>query len=148
MSQKLYLGIDVAKNSFQVASRPVQIQGSYPNTRPGHRDLIGALRPGQIALIVLEATGGYEKALAAELVQAGYNVVVANPRQVRDFAGGLGRRAKTDPIDADTLALFSAKKSRSPLKRRPTPPPRPWLNWSPDVVNSSTCTPRKPIGPR
>ena len=121
MSPEFYLGIDVAKNSFQVASRPVQIQGSYPNTRPGHRDLIGDLRPCQIARIVLEATGGYEKALAAELVQAGYNVVVANPRQVRDFARGMGRLAKTDPIDADTLALFGEKVPLTPK----TPPNAP-----------------------
>lgn len=114
MSQKLYLGIDVAKNSFQVASRPAQIQASYPNTRPGHQDLLRALRPLEIALIVLEATGGYEKALAAELVQAGYSVVVANPRQVRDFARGMGRLAKTDPIDADTLALFGEKVPLTP----------------------------------
>jgi transposase len=57
-------------------------------------------------LIVMEATGGYERSLAGELLQAGYNVVIANPRQVRDFARGMGELAKSDTIDAGILAMF------------------------------------------
>jgi transposase len=106
MSTALFIGIDIAKASFQVASRPVQLHGSYLNTRQGHRDFIHSLKDLSVAQIILEATGGYEKPLAAELVQAGYNVIIANPRQVRDFARGIGTLAKTDPIDADVLALF------------------------------------------
>jgi transposase len=59
------------------------------------------------ALIVLEATGGYEAALVAALATAGLPVVVANPRQVRDFAKATGQLAKTDAIDAQVLALFA-----------------------------------------
>jgi len=118
MSQPLWIGIDVAKDAFQVASRPAQLRGAWLNTRPGHREFLGALEGLTIARIILEATGGYEKALAVELVQAGYAVVVAHPRQVRDFARGLGRLAKTDPLDADTLAQFGEK-----VPLTPKPPP-------------------------
>lgn len=106
MSPTLVLGIDIAKESFVVASRPAQIQGCYPNTRQGHQQLLGDLSDQHVELIVMEASGGYERALAGELVQAGQSVVVANPRQVRDFARGVGRLAKTDPIDADVIAHF------------------------------------------
>jgi transposase len=107
MSITFCIGIDVAKETFQVASQPAQLQGSYLNTRKGHRDFLHSLGDLSVTQIVLEATGGYEKPLAAELVQAGYCVVVANPRQVRDFARGIGKLAKTDPIDANVLAQFS-----------------------------------------
>jgi len=94
MSHELFVGIDIAKASFQVASRPAQLSGSFLNTRQGYRKFLTRLGDLSVTLIVLEATGGYEKPLAAELVQAGYHVVVANPRQVRDFARGLGRLAR------------------------------------------------------
>ncbi|OQB97455.1 MAG: Transposase [Candidatus Hydrogenedentes bacterium ADurb.Bin101] len=106
MSQPLSIGIDIAKDSFQVASWPPQVQGTWLNTRQGHRAFRDRLQGVPIARIIMEATGGYEKTLAAELTQAGYPVVVVNPRQVRDFARGLGQCAKTDSIDADVLARF------------------------------------------
>jgi transposase len=120
MSAPLFLGIDVAKDSFQVASRPAQLHGRYLNTRQGHREFLLTLKDLTITQIILEATGGYEKPLAAELVQAGYAVVVANPRQVRDFARGVGHLAKTDPIDADALAHFGEI-----VQPRPKPPQDP-----------------------
>jgi len=106
MSSTLVLGIDVAKDTVEIASRPAQIHGEFANTRAGHQKLLKALAGHSIQLIVVEATGGYERALAAELAQADYRVVVANPRQVRHFAYGVGELAKTDPIDANTLAFF------------------------------------------
>ncbi|MBI1902308.1 MAG: transposase, partial [Planctomycetia bacterium] len=60
-----------------------------------------------VSLIVLEATGGYEQVVTAELAAAGLPVVVVNPRQVRDFARATGRLAKTDQIDAAILAQFA-----------------------------------------
>ncbi len=57
-------------------------------------------------MIVVEATGGYERALVAELIDAGHQVAVVNPRQVRDFAKACGILAKTDRIDAAVLARF------------------------------------------
>jgi transposase len=65
-------------------------------------------------LIVLEATGGYETAVAAALVVAGLSVAVVNPRQVRDFAKATGRLAKTDALDAHVLAAFAARIQPTP----------------------------------
>ncbi len=106
MTEPLYLGIDVAKDSFEVASDPVGLKMSLPNDPTGRQQLLDAIQNHCIALIVLEATGGYERALVADLIQAGYRVVVANPRQVRDFARGMGQLAKTDAIDAHVIASF------------------------------------------
>ena len=107
MSEPIYVGIDVAKETFHVASSPELLKTCLPNTLDGHRQLCRMLKEHAIALVVLEATGGYEKPIAAELLDAGLPVVVVNPRQVRDFANGLGQWAKTDPIDAQVLAKFA-----------------------------------------
>jgi transposase len=107
MSESVYVGIDVAKETFFVATCPNILKTSLPNTPAGHRQLCRMLKDHTIALIVLEATGGYEKPIAAELLEAGLLVVVVNPRQVRDFAKGMGQWAKTDPIDAQVLAKFA-----------------------------------------
>lgn len=120
MSKNLFIGIDVAKDSFQVASNPAQLNASHLNNRTGHRDFIKSLHNLHITQIVLEATDGYEKTLAAELIQAGFNAVVVNPRQVRDFARGMGKLAKTDTIDAELLAQFSA--IVKPAYKPPTDP--------------------------
>jgi len=129
MSTTFFIGIDIAKESFQVASRPAQLHGSYLNTSKGHRDFIRSLHDLNVAQIVLEATGGYEKPLAVELLQAGFNVVIANPRQVRDFARGLGKLAKTDPIDADVIAHFSEI-----VKPQPKPPKTPHIEALAELV--------------
>ena len=107
MTDAVYVGIDVAKDSFQVACCPVGPELSLPNTPQGWRELLAALQGLSVAQVVLEATGGYERGLAAELVEGGVAAVVVNPRQVRDFARGLGRLAKTDRIDARVLARFA-----------------------------------------
>jgi transposase len=107
MSEPVYVGIDVAKDTFCVATCPNVLKTCLPNTPDGHRQLCQSLKSCTTALIVLEATGGYERPLAAELLGASLPVVVANPKQVRDFANGMGQRAKTDPIDAQILAQFA-----------------------------------------
>jgi transposase len=107
MSESVYVGIDVAKDTFCVATCPNVLKTSLPNTPDGHRQLCQSLKHQTTALIVLEATGGYERPLAVELLSASLPVVVVNPRQVRDFARGMGQRAKTDPIDALVLAQFA-----------------------------------------
>lgn len=106
MSDDLYVGIDVAKESFDVASDPEGLKLSLPNDPKGRQKLLDILQTHAVALIVLEATGGYERDLVADLLHAGFKVVVANPRQVRDFARGIGKLAKTDPIDAGVQAYF------------------------------------------
>lgn len=107
MSEPVYVGIDVAKDTFCVATHPNVLSVCLPNMPADHRKLCRLLQPHTTALIVLEATGGYERSLTAELLAASLPVVVVNPRQVRDFARGMGQRAKTDPIDAEVLAQFA-----------------------------------------
>jgi transposase len=107
MSEKIYVGIDVAKDTFNVAASPSVLKTCLPNTPEGHRQLCQNLKNHTIALVVLEATGGYERPIVAELLNASLPVVVVNPRQVRDFARGLGQLAKTDSIDAEVLAKFA-----------------------------------------
>jgi transposase len=89
------------------------------NDSAGRRRLLDALKEQPVALIVLEATGGYQRNLVADLLNAGHKVVVANPRQVRDFARGLGQLAKTDRLDAQVLARFAAMVQPEPRLRAP-----------------------------
>jgi transposase len=102
-----YVGIDVAKAWLDIAVRPSGAQWRVANAEadlPALAEQVRALAP---QLIVLEATGGYERAVVATLAAARLPVVVVNPRQVRDFAKAIGRLAKTDGIDAQVLAHFA-----------------------------------------
>lgn len=103
-----WIGVDVAKDTLDVAcaSGAGTERRSVANDRAGHSLLIENLPPQAEARVVVEATGGYERALVTALVEAGYRVAVVNPRQVRDFAKALGILAKTDRIDALVLARF------------------------------------------
>lgn len=105
----LSVGIDVAKAELVVAQGPEGMLTSVANDDAGVRTLVAMLRAAAPALIVLEATGGYELPCTAALAAAGLPVVVVNPRQVRDFARSTGQLAKTDRIDARMLALFGAR---------------------------------------
>jgi len=105
----MYVGVDVAKAELVVAARPSDERWSVANDERGARTLAERLKRVAPALVVLEATGGYELAAVAALAAAGLPVVVANPRQVRDFARATGQLAKTDRIDAGVLALFAER---------------------------------------
>ena len=118
MTDSLHVGIDVAKDSFDVASDPAGLALSLPNDPAGRHKLLGVLQAHAIALVVLEATGGYERELVAQLMAAGFKVVVANPRQVRDFARGIGQLAKTDRIDAQVLARFAVVVQPQPRQQK------------------------------
>jgi len=102
-----WVGIDVAKDELVVAVRPSGHQWTVPQTPAGHRRLARLLTAAQPERVVLEATGGYERALARVLHAAGLPVAVVNPRPVRQFARATGRLAKTDRIDAAVLAHFA-----------------------------------------
>ena len=104
-----FIGIDVSKEELVFAREGEPGTKSYTNTERGHRQLIGDLDQTPVELIVVESTGGYERALVAALGAAGLPVVVVNPRQVRDFAKATGQLAKTDTIDAHMLADFGAR---------------------------------------
>jgi transposase len=115
MAPSVYVGIDVAKAWLDVATvPPVLTPHRHANDSTGIATLVRALEALSPALIVLEATGGYETALASAVALAGLPVAVVNPRQVRDFAKALGQLAKTDALDAGILALFAER-------LRPTP---------------------------
>src|SRR5262245_39338933 len=91
---KLFVGIDVAKHSFEVAVWPDEQTTSLPYDEVGLRKLCEFLQPLGNCCVVLEATGGLERRIAGELIDAGHQVAIANPRQVRDFARGMGKLAK------------------------------------------------------
>src|SRR5262249_37519186 len=101
-----FAGIDVSKATLDVAVRPTGEAFRLANDPAGLAALVERLRPLAPALVVIEATGGYELAAVAALQAAGIPVAAVNPRQARDFAKGVGRLAKTDRIDAAVLAHF------------------------------------------
>jgi transposase len=119
-SPAVYVGIDVAQATLDVALLPSGETWQVANDEPGLRALVTRLQPHAPALIVLEATGGYERAPVAALAAAGLPVVVANPRQVRNFARATGQLAKTDTLDAGILALF-ADRVRPAVRPLPEP---------------------------
>lgn len=114
----VFVGVDVAKTELVVARRPTGAAWTVPNDEAGIQELLQRLRPDPPVLVVLEATGGYERGVVAALATAGIPLVVANPRQVRDFARSTGQLAKTDRIDAAVLALFAERVRPEP---RPLP---------------------------
>lgn len=109
MSQSVFVGIDVSKATLDVATSGSSEVQQYANDTKGIKQLVKAMSSQAPELIVLEATGGYELAAVCALADAQLPTVVANPRQVRDFAKSLGRLAKTDAIDARVLVLFAQR---------------------------------------
>lgn len=103
----VFVGIDVSKERLDVHVRPLGQQWSLDNDAKGHVELVKRLVALAPKLVVLEATGGYQNAAAAELCSAKVAVAVINPRQVRDFAKATGTLAKTDGIDAAVLSHFA-----------------------------------------
>lgn len=112
-----YLGIDVAKESLDGCLLPEGKRFRVGNDRAGFQEILQQLPPTGSCLIVLEATGGYQREVVAELVAAGHQVAVVNPRQVRDFARGLGILAKTDRLDAEVIARFGQQAQPRPLEK-------------------------------
>lgn len=106
MSKQTYVGIDVSKDKLDVAVGSEGELWQVSNDESGHAELLGRLGEVKPALVVLEASGGYEAVVAGVLWNGGLSAAIVNPRQVRDFAKGMGKLAKTDAIDARVLALF------------------------------------------
>lgn len=101
-----YVGVDVSKARLDIAIEPWGEQWSVGNDPVGIGCLVARLAGEAVGRIVVEATGGQERLLVAELYQAGLPVALVNPKRVRHFARALGRLAKTDRIDAVVLADF------------------------------------------
>jgi transposase len=108
MSELVYVGIEVAKSSFEVAVTDEVQTLRLGNDEASYVELCQVLGPLTPRLVLLEATGGYEQDLALALAAAGLRVSVVNPRQARDFARCVGKLAKTDRIDALALRDFAA----------------------------------------
>lgn len=108
MSDKRVAGIDVSKSTLDMALLPGGETLQLGNEAAGIEELVKRLKAARLDLVVMEATGGYETAIATALAAAGLRVAVVNPRQIRDFAKATGRLAKTDRIDAQVIAAFGA----------------------------------------
>lgn len=105
-------GIDISSTALD--SSVLDECGSFeamscPNSKVAARKLAKALARMKVALVVIESTGGYETVIMAAMAAEGVSFARVNPRQVRDFAKGIGKLAKTDPIDARVLALFGER---------------------------------------
>lgn len=116
----LYVGVDVSKKELEVHILPSGVSFAVPNDQDGLDKLTGRLlleagtAPPAAMMVVLEATGGYERPAMATLAASGIPVAVVNPRQVRDFAKATGKLAKTDRLDAAILARFAQDIRPSP----------------------------------
>ena len=113
-----FVGIDVAKAHLDIALGPDGDVRRHPNDEAGITAALDLLAGSAPALIVLEATGSLEVPLVAALAAAGLPVAVVDPLQARRFAQAVGRTAKTDALDARTLALFAERVRPEP---RPLP---------------------------
>jgi transposase len=102
-----FVGIDVSKAHLDVAVRPGGESFRLPNTPAGIAALTQRLTGLAPALVVLEATGGWERAAAAALAAASVPVRVVEPGRVRHFARSIGQNAKTDALDARAIAHFA-----------------------------------------
>jgi transposase len=105
-TQGVNVGIDVAKDTLEIAVRPDNEQWSTNNRIEDFPALIEKLQQIGPERIIIEATGGWEAPLANHLAAAGLPVIVVNPRQARDFAKATGKLTKTDKVDAGVLAHF------------------------------------------
>ena len=112
------VGIDVSKERLDVHVHPAGTVLSLSRNGAGIEELTGTLAAVAPQLVAVEATGGFETVVVAALAAAGLPVVVVDPARVRAFAAALGRRAKTDPIDAQVIAQFAAA-TKPPVRALP-----------------------------
>jgi transposase len=115
----LFVGIDVAKAKFDYSSSADSRVVTLKYDDRGVRQIVQQLLQLKPALIVMESTGGYERKLAAAFLDANLPVAVANPRNVRHFAIGMGILAKSDPIDTGALVLYAQHVQPRLLQKRP-----------------------------
>ena len=104
---QVVVGIDVSKDKLDVCLLPAGELFVVSRNASGLSELVERLKGLPVGVVALEATGGFETVVAASLASAGLPVAVINPAQIRHFAQALGKRAKTDPIDAFVIARFA-----------------------------------------
>jgi len=114
----IVVGIDVSKDRLDVAVAPSGLAFAVVNTQAGIDELVARLQSVKADVVALEATGGFETPAVAGLSSAGLPVIVVNAAQVRAYAHAIGRKAKTDPIDAALIAAFvmAIRPTLRPLK--------------------------------
>lgn len=118
MSDSVFIGIDVSSQTLEVASSSQAKTWQIANEATGIEQLVSQTLALTPALVVLEATGGYEFEAACALQAAGLAVAVVNPRTARDFARAMGALAKTDALDARMLAAFARVLHQHPERER------------------------------
>lgn len=102
----LYVGIDTSKTLLDIYIRPLGEFFSVDNTEAGVREAIKRIKPHKPEKIVIEATGRLEMLFACKAYEAGLPIVVANPLQVHKLGAAIGQLAKTDKLDAQTIAYY------------------------------------------
>lgn len=126
MKKRVYVGVDIGKDSLDASiyqkEKPQRL-GEFSNNQKGFLNLSQAIEKKsskQVQIhLVLEPSGGYQLKLVTYAYEQGWLVSQPNPKLVRDWSKGIGRRAKTDPIDGDTLALYGAERKPAPQKPFP-----------------------------
>lgn len=118
-SEKVFVGIDVGKYHVEMALSDDGAVSRFKNNDEGIEEILRLLRGRPVGLVVLEASGGYERQVLASLLGAEIPAVAVNPRQARDFAKALGKLEKTDAVDARMLANF-ARAVRPAVRARPS----------------------------
>jgi len=119
MSTSVHVGIDVSKARLDICILPHGQTLDVENSDDGISKLVALLKQQPVTMVLLEATGRYERRVASALLEADVPVAVVNPRQARDFARALGKLAKTDRIDAATLAQFAQLGHVRPCEKEP-----------------------------
>jgi transposase len=107
-SDELFVGIDVGNKKNDVHVHGLGRESQFGNDAEGIRELVDVLLELSPTLVVAEATGGYERLMVAQMSAARLPIAVVNPTRVRRFADSLGQLAKTDKIDARTIAHFAS----------------------------------------
>ena len=118
-TEHVYVGIDVAQETFDVAVYDSSERWTALNTASGIAETVTRLAALKPDLVVLEATGGLQRGLAAMLASVQIPVAVVNPARIRAYAKALGRLAKTDRIDAEVIASF-AQAIKPPAQVQPS----------------------------
>jgi transposase len=115
--QTIVAGVDVAKDELEVCVMPGEKRFTVPRDDNGIATLLEWCKDQGVERVIVEATGGYEALLTAACLEANVQVCRVNPRQVREFARGMGWLAKTDRLDAQVLALFGQHVQPRPLEK-------------------------------
>jgi transposase len=115
-AMSIHVGIDTGKSTLDVGFFPDQRCARFANTPEGHRALLGALAPLNVAHIAIEATGGYERGIIDTLAQAGYCVTRLASHRATAYARAMGHFAKSDALDAQVLARMAAHITPQPYQ--------------------------------